>query len=64
MPKPDRSNEPRIMTKDQIDALAEKIVNLVREECLRGQYCEGPGESLMLAAHRLLGWRGLRDLIR
>jgi hypothetical protein len=56
--------EPKVMTQDQIRALAGKIEEVVRQECPQDQYCEGPGEALMLAAHNLMGWRVLRDLTR
>lgn len=58
---------PVILTDEEIKVLSGKIEALVREEYGQEVYerlVRGPGEALMLAAHHLLGWRGLRDLIR
>lgn len=68
MPQPmfKSGNGPLVMSKEEIKALSEKIERLVMEECppVNGQICEGTGEALMLAAHHLLGWRGVRALTR
>lgn len=64
---PSEENGPFCLTDVEIQHLANKIEEAVRNEfepALFERLERGPGEALVLAAHHLLGWDKLQRLLR